>query len=154
MQSWSSEMWQAAAIGLVLGIVLGYLLLRFTKDSVKKQLKTETELKDLKQQVASQQQELEQHFAQSATLLKTLAQDYQKFYQHLAQASTKLLPETPLQFNAIALEQAEKPQEEASTAEALTAQKDGQPTDKNKENPPKDYSEGSSGILKTEAKSS
>ena len=36
MQSWTPEMWQAAVIGLVAGVILGYLLVRLTKGSVKK----------------------------------------------------------------------------------------------------------------------
>ena len=45
MQSWIPEIWQAAVIGLVVGVILGYLLLRLTKGSVKKQVQTEAELK-------------------------------------------------------------------------------------------------------------
>ena len=45
MQSWTPEMWQAAVIGLVVGVILGYVLLRLTKGSVKKQVQTEAELK-------------------------------------------------------------------------------------------------------------
>ena len=41
MQSWTTEMWQAALIGLVVGFVIGYFLLRLTKESAKKQVKTE-----------------------------------------------------------------------------------------------------------------
>ena len=40
MQSWTPEMWQAAVIGLVVGVILGYVLLRLTKGSVKKQVQT------------------------------------------------------------------------------------------------------------------
>ncbi|SUB35469.1 putative transmembrane protein [Pasteurella multocida] len=36
MQNWTTEMWQAAGIGLVIGLILGYLFLRLTKGSVKK----------------------------------------------------------------------------------------------------------------------
>ena len=35
MQSWMPEIWQAAVIGLVVGVILCYLLLRLTKGSVK-----------------------------------------------------------------------------------------------------------------------
>ena len=35
MQNWTPEMWQAALIGLIIGWVLAYVLLRLTKDSVK-----------------------------------------------------------------------------------------------------------------------
>ena len=43
-----TRMWQAAVIGLVVGVILGYVLLRLTKGSVKKQVQTEAELKEVK----------------------------------------------------------------------------------------------------------
>ena len=77
MQSWTPEMWQAAVIGLVVGVILGYVLLRLTKGSVKKQVQTEAELKEVKTQLSDKQAQLEKHFAESAELFKTLIGDYQ-----------------------------------------------------------------------------
>lgn len=134
MQSWIPEMWRAALLGLVVGFAIGYFLLRFTKGSVKKQVKTETELRVLKEQLENQKQQLEKHFAESANLLKTLAQDYQHLYQHFAGASVQLLPE----LDEKALFQA---QNVGGADETSTAVSDDQP---------KDYSEGSSGLLKAE----
>ena len=134
MQSWTPEMWRAALLGLVVGFAIGYFLLRFTKGSVKKQVKTETELRQLKAQLENQKQQLEKHFAESANLLKTLAQDYQHLYQHFAGASVQLLPE----LDEKVLFQA---QNVGGADETSTAVSDGQP---------KDYSEGSSGLLKAE----
>mgnify|MGYP000690223998 FL=1 len=134
MQSWTPEMWRAALLGLVVGFAIGYFLLRFTKGSVKKQVKTETELRQLKAQLENQKQQLEKHFAESANLLKTLAQDYQHLYQHFASASVQLLPE----LDEKALFQA---QNVGGADETSTAVSDDQP---------KDYSEGSSGLLKAE----
>ena len=134
MQSWTPEMWRAALLGLVVGFAIGYFFLRFTKGSVKKQVKTETELRQLKAQLENQKQQLEKHFAESANLLKTLAQDYQHLYQHFAGASVQLLPE----LDERALFQA---QNVGGADETSTAVSDDQP---------KDYSEGSSGLLKAE----
>ena len=134
MQSWTPEMWRAALLGLVVGFAIGYFLLRFTKGSVKKQVKTETELRQLKAHLENQKQQLEKHFAESANLLKTLAQDYQHLYQHFASASVQLLPE----LDEKALFQA---QNVGGADETSTAVSDDQP---------KDYSEGSSGLLKAE----
>ena len=134
MQSCTPEMWRAALLGLVVGFAIGYFLLRFTKGSVKKQVKTETELRQLKAQLENQKQQLEKHFAESANLLKTLAQDYQHLYQHFAGASVQLLPE----LDEKALFQA---QNVGGADETSTAVSDDQP---------KDYSEGSSGLLKAE----
>lgn len=39
MQNWTPEMWQSALVGLVVGLILGYLLLRLTKGSVKNNCK-------------------------------------------------------------------------------------------------------------------
>ena len=134
MQSWTPEMWRAALLGLGVGFAIGDFLLRFTKGSVKKQVKTETELRQLKAQLENQKQQLEKHFAESANLLKTLAQDYQHLYQHFASASVQLLPE----LDEKALFQA---QNVGGADETSTAVSDDQP---------KDYSEGSSGLLKAE----
>ncbi len=37
MQTWTAEMWQAALIGLVLGFIIGYFLLRLTKETISHQ---------------------------------------------------------------------------------------------------------------------
>lgn len=119
MQNWTLEMWQPALIGLVVGFILAYLLLRFTKDSVKKQVKTETELQKVKSELAQQKQHLEKHFSDSAELLKTLAQDYQKLYQHLASSSVQLLPQLenkPL-FQSNLIEQTEVENKESIVSE-------------------------------------
>ena len=138
-------MWQAALIGLIIGWVLAYVLLRLTKDSVKKQIKTEAELQQVQTELNNQKQQLEKHFAESADLLKTLAQDYQKLYRHLATSSTQFLPEltnNPLfEQNLISAESSEKTENNTEkTEEDIKAEKDA----------PRDYSEGSSGILKAE----
>ncbi|MDO4625931.1 MAG: DUF1043 family protein [Pasteurellaceae bacterium] len=134
MQVWTTEMWQSAIIGVIIGALLAYLFIRFTKGSVKKQAKTEAELQQVKAELANQKQQLEQHFGQSAELLKTMAQDYQKLYHHLANASATLLPELeskPLFPNKLIEQQPSEPAQ-------------------SEDNPPRDYSEGSSGILKAE----
>ena len=145
MQNWTPEMWQATLIGLIIGWVLAYVLLRLTKDSVKKQIKTEAELQQVQTELNNQKQQLEKHFAESADLLKTLAQDYQKLYRHLATSSTQFLPEltnNPLfEQNLISAESSEKTENNTEkTEEDIKAEKDA----------PRDYSEGSSGILKAE----
>ena len=145
MQNWTPEMWQAALIGLIIGWILAYVLLRLTKDSVKKQIKTEAELQQVQTELNNQKQQLEKHFAESAELLKTLAQDYQKLYRHLATSSTQFLPEltnNPLfEQNLISAESSEKTENNTEkTEEDIKAEKDA----------PRDYSEGSSGILRAE----
>lgn len=127
MQTWTTEMWQAAGIGLVVGVVLGYFILRLTKGSVKHQVQTENELKNVKAQLETQTEQLEKHFAESAELFKTLIGDYQKLYRHYAHSSDTLLGKTP---------------KGLFTQQLITA------ADKPQNEPPRDYSEGSSGLLK------
>lgn len=161
MQTWTSEMWQAAFIGALVGCVAAYLLLRFTKDSVKKQVKTEAELQQVKSELSNQKQQLEKHFSESADLLKTLAQDYQKLYHHLAASSNQLLPELAektLFTNTLITDEAVQNTLENTapkeTAESIDTEGENLPpneSEKLKEDvPPRDYSEGSSGILKAE----
>ena len=132
MQSWTPEIWQAAVIGLVVGVILGYLLLRLTKGSVKKQVQTEAELKEVKTQLSDQQAQLEKHFAESAELFKTLIGDYQKLYRHYAVSSEALLGNKPANKGLF-------------TQQLVTASSESQSKE-----PPRDYSEGSSGLLKTD----
>lgn len=145
MQNWTPEMWQAALIGAIVGFILAYLLLRLTKDSVKKQVKTEAELQQVKTELDSQKQQLEKHFAESADLLKTLAQDYQKLYRHLATTSNQLLPELSdksLFTNNLITDE---------THTAAENKEENDPEKKSeKDDQPRDYSEGSSGILKAD----
>ena len=127
MQLWTTEMWQAASIGLIIGMLIGYLIVRFTKGSIKHQMQTKTELKKVKTQLEAQNVQLEKHFAESAELFKTLIGDYQKLYRHYAHSSDTLLGKNP---------------KGLFTQQLVTA------ADKPQEEPPRDYSEGSSGLFK------
>ena len=127
MQLWTTEMWQAASIGLIIGMLIGYLIVRFTKGSIKHQMQTKTELKNVKTQLEAQNVQLEKYFAESAELFKTLIGDYQKLYRHYAHSSDTLLGKNP---------------KGLFTQQLVTA------ADKPQEEPPRDYSEGSSGLFK------
>lgn len=129
MEQWTANVWTAIIAAFIVGILVGVLVLRATKGNVQKQLQLETELRETKAKVDAQKQDLEQHFAQSAQLLSTLAEDYKKLYTHLAQGSEKLVPEA---------QQAEF----FKLSHQAASESDDQP---------RDYSEGSSGLLKTQS---
>lgn len=133
MEQWATDVWAAIAAAFIVGIIVGCTLVRVFNSNVKKQFELEKELKQTKTQVDEQKQQLEQHFEQSAQLLSTLATDYKKLYTHLAQSSEKLLPEAAK--NIEFFQQAQLPVK----------------TEKTEEDQPRDYSEGSSGILKTQS---
>lgn len=131
MEQWTSDVWTAIIFALVFGFFIGYTFVRAFSANVQKQNELEKELKHTKTQVDEQKQKLEQHFEQSAQLLATLASDYRKLYTHLAQSSENLLPESSKN-----IEFFQQPQ--------LTEK-----VEKNEEDQPRDYSEGSSGLLKS-----
>ena len=131
MEQWSNQIWLAIAAAFIVGFIIGYVVLRATNSNVQKQQKLENELKSTTAKLDAQKEQLEQHFQQSANLLATLAEDYKKLYTHLAKGSQSLLPDEATQ----KIEFFKQPQlEEKVTTE---------------DTQPKDYSEGSSGILKS-----
>lgn len=130
MEQWSNEVWLAVVAAFIIGFILGYVVLRATNANVQKQHKLEQDLKSATEKIDQQKDQLEQHFQQSAALLSTLAEDYKKLYTHLAKSSETLLPnETQQKIEFFK-------QTEVENADT-------------KDNPPKDYSEGSSGLLKS-----
>ncbi|MEG9489649.1 YhcB family protein [Mannheimia indoligenes] len=131
MEQWTSDVWAAIAAAFIVGAVVGCTLVRVFNSHVRKQHELERELKQTKTQFDEQKQQLEQHFEQSAQLLSTLAADYKKLYAHLAQSSEKLLPENAK--NIEFFQQAQLPVQPKKT----------------EEDQPRDYSEGSSGLLKS-----
>ncbi|EXI61837.1 hypothetical protein A6B39_04775 [Mannheimia granulomatis] len=130
MEQWTIDVWTAIGAAFIVGAVIGCTMVRVFHSGVKKQHDLEQQLKQTKTVVEEQKQKLEQHFEQSAQLLSTLATDYKKLYAHLAQSSEQLLPETAkIEF----FQQAQ-----------LSVK-----TEKTEEDQPRDYSEGSSGLLKS-----
>lgn len=93
MENWTNEIWVAIGIAFIVGLFIGYIIVRLTKGSVKHQAKTEAELKTVKTQLDTQKAQIEKHFAESAELFKTLINDYQKLYRHYATSSNNLLGE-------------------------------------------------------------
>lgn len=130
MEQWTSDVWAAIIAAFIVGSVVGCTMVRVFHSNVRKQHELERELKQTRTQLDEQKQKLEQHFEQSAQLLSTLASDYKKLYTHLAQSSEKLLPENA---KNIAFFQQQLPIQ----------------AEKQDEDQPRDYSEGSSGLLKS-----
>ena len=119
MENWTNEIWVAIGIAFIVGLFIGYIIVRLTKGSVKHQAKTEAELKTVKTQLDTQKAQIEKHFAESAELFKTLINDYQKLYCHYATSSNNLL--------------GEKDHKGLFTQQLITA------TDKSQNEQPRDY---------------
>lgn len=150
MEQWTMDIWAAIGAAFIIGAIIGCTLVRALHSGVRKQHELEAELKQTQALFDEQKQTLEQHFEQSAQLLSTLATDYKKLYTHLAQSSEQLLPEVAK--NITFFQQSQLPVQ-AEMSEQTEEKGENEPLpeqQKNiiKENPPKDYSEGSSGLLK------
>lgn len=126
--------WEYALIGLVVGIVIGAVTMRFGNKKLRQQQELQKDLDNSKKQLEGYRQELVGHFAHSAELLDNMARDYRQLYQHMAKSSNSLMPDLPMQDNPFRYQLTEA---EANNDQAPVAM-------------PRDYSEGASGLLRGE----
>jgi len=94
--------WEYALIGLVVGLIIGALAMRFGNKKLREQRSQQYELEKTKAELADYREELTNHFAQSAELLDNMARDYRQLYQHMAKGSNSLLPNLPGEKNPFA----------------------------------------------------
>ena len=79
--------WEYALIGLVVGIIIGAVAMRFGNRKLRQQQALQYELEKNKAELDEYREELVSHFARSAELLDTMAHDYRQLYQHMAKSS-------------------------------------------------------------------
>ncbi|MBV7297940.1 Z-ring associated protein ZapG [Enterovibrio paralichthyis] len=132
--------WINTLVFVVIGVVIGFVIARLT-------MRDNTQQKDLKKELEKSRYELEQyrqelvdHFAQSAELLDNISRDYSKLYQHMANTSAELMPNLPEQDNPFA--------KRISKLSEVTEEAEDDQT------PPRDYSDGASGLLKDKTETS
>lgn len=125
--------WEYALIGLVVGIIIGALAMRFGNRKLRQQQTLQDELEKNKTDLDQYRLELVNHFARSAELLDNMAKDYRQLYQHMATSSNNLLPDMPVQENPFRYRLTEADNDQAPV-----------------EIPPRDYSDGASGLLRAE----
>ena len=78
-----------AAAALIFGCLLGVLLNRTLSSQEQKARALKTKLQDSEKQLLQYQQEVTQHFAQTANLVNTLTQSYNVVHEHLASDALK-----------------------------------------------------------------
>lgn len=127
--------WEYALIGLVVGVIIGAVVMRFGNSKLRKQGALQKELENSKAELEQYRQKLVGHFADSAELLDNMAQNYRQLYQHMATSSSHLLPDMPSQDNPFHYRLTES-----------EADNDQAPVDI----PPRDYSGSASGLLRAE----
>lgn len=128
--------WEYALVGLVVGIIIGAVAMRFGSRKLRQQQAMQFELEKNKAELEEYRTELVSHFARGSELLNTMAHDYRQLYQHMAQSSGRLLPEMSTESNPFRSRLAES---EAGNDQAAVQM-------------PRDYSEEASGLLRTSAK--
>ncbi|MEA1062550.1 Z-ring associated protein ZapG [Erwinia sp. HR93] len=126
--------WEYAIIGLVVGIIIGAVAMRFGNRKLRQQQALQYELEQKKTELETWREELVSHFARSAELLDNMATDYRQLYQHMAQSSSSLLPEMSEQTNPFRNRLGES---EAGNDQAPVQM-------------PRDYSESASGLLRAD----
>ncbi len=80
----------AAVISLVVGCIIGALLSRVLSPQEQKAKSLETKLQDAENHLTEYQQEVTEHFAQTAKLVNTLTESYRDVHEHLASDALKL----------------------------------------------------------------
>ena len=126
--------WEYAVIGLVVGIAIGAVAMRFGNRKLRDQQVMKNELEKSKAELDEYRQELVGHFARSAELLDNMATDYRQLYLHMAKSSNNLLPDMPEQDNPFNYR-----------LTGSEADNDQVPVQM-----PRDYSDGASGLLRGE----
>lgn len=126
--------WEYALIGLVVGLIIGAVAMRFGNKKLREQRSQQYELEKTKAELADYREELTSHFAQSAELLDNMARDYRQLYQHMAKGSNDLLPNLPGEKNPFAYQLTES-----------EADNDQVPVQM-----PRDYPDSASGLLRGE----
>ena len=85
--------WVYALIGLVVGLIIGALAMRYGNKTMRQQDAIKAELDTKKEELDTYRNELVSHFARSAELLDNMAKDYRQLYQHMAKSSNELMPD-------------------------------------------------------------
>jgi len=79
-----------AAAALLIGVLIGTILHRTMSPQASKSRAVETRLKETEQKLTDYQQEVTEHFADTAKLVNNLTQSYKDVHEHLASNALKL----------------------------------------------------------------
>ncbi|XOD70129.1 MAG: ZapG family protein [Sodalis sp. (in: enterobacteria)] len=79
--------WEYALIGLVLGIIIGVVALRFGTPKIRQQLTDHYKIEKSKAKLDSYHKEMANHLTHSVKLLDKMGENYRQFYQNIAKSS-------------------------------------------------------------------
>ncbi|UDG80174.1 Z-ring associated protein ZapG [Candidatus Steffania adelgidicola] len=142
--------WEYALTGLMIGIIIGVLAMRFGTHQIRQHQTLRYELEKSQAELDEYRKELTSHFARSAELLNNIADSYRQLYQHMAKSSNSLLPNQSREDNPFhyALLETETVAHEEENINTDVNTREG--NDKiSAERQPRDYPEITSGLLRT-----
>lgn len=131
----SNEMILYLVAAFILGLVLGGVLTGVLQPKSRRYKKVKQELEKCQEELMTQKQTMAKHFSHSAELLDNLAKDFRKLYQHMAENSQTILADSAIDEPAII-------EQEADLILSSEAPLESQP--------PKDYPNKPTGLLKTD----
>jgi len=137
--------WTINILFLAIGGVSGFIIAKLLSKSTVSDNAAHAKNQQLEAEIKQYKQDVEQHFAQSANLLGTMAQEYSNVYKHMAQAQQSLLPDSDLTINIPFIEAKEPSlvKEAIEEVEMEAAANDA----KSNAAQPNDYVSGSHGII-------
>lgn len=158
--------WELALIiGIVVGVILGVVIVRMNGSGAKHKA-VEEELAKTKQELEQYRTNISEHFKRSSVLLNNMVSEYSQLYNHISKASHEFstdhesLP-NPFDFRVVETTSTELESEKDQAVSALINKEETvpeveavetTPETKEEKEPPRDYSEVSSGLLRTERK--
>ncbi|OCG59311.1 hypothetical protein A9G41_05160 [Gilliamella sp. Nev5-1] len=120
-------------IGLVIGFIIGFIFVNVISPKARKYTKVKHELEQAKDELIAQKQMIAKHFSHSAEILDSMANDFRRLYQHMAESSGQFIDSDNV--SSLDFDSSSNPHE----TKEITLDKQ-----------PRDYSDNSSGLFKTD----
>lgn len=159
---------QALIIGIVVGFILGAIVIRLMSGSPKQHKAVQTELEKTKEELEQYRSNISEHFKRSSALLNNMVKEYSQLYNHISKASHEFAEKNeslpnPFNFRVIEGDVNEVEEKDGTLPPVLLDERveeehiadivndENRPVGTGKAQP-RDYSEGASGLLRTERK--
>ncbi|MCO6548244.1 YhcB family protein [Gilliamella sp. BG6] len=120
-------------IGFVIGFIICFIFISVISPKARKYAKVKQELDQTKDELIAQKQMIAKHFSHSAEILDNMAKDFRRLYQHMAENSSQFMDSGNIQ--ALDFDS----NTDSNETKEITLDKQ-----------PRDYSDDSSGLFKTD----
>ncbi|OCG42239.1 hypothetical protein A9G29_06700 [Gilliamella sp. Fer2-1] len=120
-------------IGLVIGFIIGFIFISVISPKARKYAKVKQELDQTKDELIAQKQMIAKHFSHSAEILDNMAKDFRRLYQHMAESSGQFIDS-----------------DSVSSLDFDSSSNHDETKEIKLDKQPRDYSDNSSGLFKTD----